>query len=440
MKQFEFEDDKFLNSNNKKFIEKDVKTLLDKNPRLNLFLEYLNKNKVNFKILGEVEDSYLIIKTSTIDPKYFIIIINKKDTKNYLLDYKNIKYFQKAFSNDKNNFANFYILFLDPSLNSIDDVLFKSSYVDFKRISLKTEFKRISNVDLKISLKRELRKGLPIGIYSEKNKLNDLTGKEWIKFTKSWFTHNPPPRNKIEILHPAKFPETLIEDFIKFFTKENQIVLDPFLGTGSTSVAAKNTIRSCIGVEINKNYAEIAKSRINQKKIDKWAYSDKENLMYKIINNDSSKLDEIWQKNKLPLVDFCITSPPYWNQLKRNFMRQEKRKEMGLDTVYSENPKDIGNIDDYREFINAQKKIFEEVYKVIKNKGYLVIITNNVFYNGRLFPLAHDTAVSLSEKWVLKDEKIWCQNDKALLPLGINNAWVANRCHQYCLIFRKEQN
>lgn len=270
MKQFEFEDfNKFLNSNNK-FIEKNIKTLLDKNPRLNLFLEYLNKNKVNYKILDEVEDSYLIIKTYTIDPKYFIIIINEKDTKNYLLDYNDITYFQKALSNDKNNYRNFYIIFLDPSLNSIDDVLIKSSYVDFKRISLKMEFKRIFNVDLKISLKRELRKGLPIGIYSEKNKLNDLTGKEWIKFTKSWFIHNPPPRKEIEILHPAKFPETLIEEFIKFFTKEEELILDPFLGTGSTVVATKNTLRSCIGFEINQKYAEISKSRLLQSNLNKW--------------------------------------------------------------------------------------------------------------------------------------------------------------------------
>lgn len=119
-------------------------------------------------------------------------------------------------------------------------------------------------------------------------------------------------------------------------------------------------------------------------------------------------------------------------------MRQKERVNIGLDTIYSENPEDIGNVDDYKEFIKKQKTIFDEVYNILKNKGYLVIITNNAFYNGRLYPLALDTAISLSDKWILKDEKIWCQDDKTLLPLGINNAWVANRCHQYCLIFRKE--
>ena len=49
------------------------------------------------------------------------------------------------------------------------------------------------------------------------NKLNDLTGTQWIKFTKSWFIQNPPPRKETEILHPAKFPEALAKEFISFF-------------------------------------------------------------------------------------------------------------------------------------------------------------------------------------------------------------------------------
>ena len=52
-----------------------------------------------------------------------------------------------------------------------------------------------------------------------KNKLNDLDSKTWLKFQKSWFIHNPPPRKKGVLAHPAKFPETLAQEFIEFFTK-----------------------------------------------------------------------------------------------------------------------------------------------------------------------------------------------------------------------------
>ena len=82
--------------------------------------------------------------------------------------------------------------------------------------------------------------------------------------------------------------------------------------------------------------------------------------------------------------------------------------------------------------------MFEQIYELTKPKGYLIIITNNIFTSGRLFPLAYDTATSLAGTWVLKDEIMWLQDDKRLLALGVNNAWVGNRCHQFCLIFRKE--
>lgn len=266
-----------------------------------------------------------------------------------------------------------------------------------------------------------------------KNKLNELTGKEWIKFTKTWFIHNPPPRGKTKMLHPASFPETLIEEFIKFFTKRYQWVLDPFLGTGSTLVATQKSMRNGIGIEIYPQYAEIARRRLTQKKL-----LGHEEIREIVISGDSRAIVKIFQENDFPKVDFCITSPPYWNQLKRNYIRQKKRGEKGLDTHYGDKPEDIGNLNDYKEFIREQKKIFDGVYEVLKDFGYLVVITNNVFFDGRIYPLAFDTLISLSEKWVPKDEKIWLQNDKPLLPLGIYNAWVGNRSHQYCLIFRKE--
>ena len=268
---------------------------------------------------------------------------------------------------------------------------------------------------------------------SRPNKLNELTGKNWIKFTKSWFIHNPPRREESKMLHPACFPETLIHEFIEFFTKKYQWVFDPFLGTGSTLVSAQASLRNGIGIEIYEQYAEIARKRLQQKKL--FEHHQVEEV---VITGDSQNIAAIFKERNLPQVDFCITSPPYWNQLKRSHIRQKERGEKGLDTHYGGEEEDIGNIDDYRNFIKEQKRIFNGVYEVLKDYGYLVVITNNVFCGGRLYPLAFDTLISLSEKWVPKDEKIWLQDDKTLLPLGIYNAWVGNRCHQYCLIFRKE--
>ncbi len=275
------------------------------------------------------------------------------------------------------------------------------------------------------------------GRYNPGNKLNDLTGKEWIKFTKSWFIHRPKKRKENEVLHPAKFPESLVAEFISFFTKENAWVLDPFAGTGSTLIAAGELNRNAIGIELQEKYNSIALNRIQ---------SGNFNTKILSIKGSALKLKQVLEENGFNDLkfDYVITSPPYWNQLERNNIRQKNRKEKGLDTVYSLEEEDLGNIKDYDKFLEWQAEIFDEVYDVTKNKGYLTIITNNIYYKSKLYPLAFDTATSLTERgnrsWILKDEKIWLQDDKPLIALGVNNAWVGNRHHQYCLIFRKEEN
>jgi len=208
--------------------------------------------------------------------------------------------------------------------------------------------------------------------------------------------------------------------------------------------------RSGIGVEVVKDWSDVAQMRVEktlaQKRgseflLESMGYEPGK-LLIKVIHGDSRYLSKMWKENKFPLIDYCITSPPYWNQLKRNYIRQKGRVKKGLATKYSEDSTDIGNIDDYYGFLKALKEIFNEVYKVTKNKGYLTVITNNVFFDGRVYPLAFDTLKILSEEpysWVPKDEKIWLQDDKPLLPLGIYNAWIGNRAHQYCLILRKEE-
>ncbi len=273
------------------------------------------------------------------------------------------------------------------------------------------------------------------GKYNIKNKLNNLTGKEWIKFTKSWFIHSPKRRKENEILHPAKYPESLVEEFITFFSKEGDWVFDPFLGTGSTLIAAGNTGRNGIGIELMKKYFDTAKKRITAGNFT--------SELIPVIGS-SLKLKTLLEKHLgEKKIDYVITSPPYWNQLERNNIRQKNRKATGLDTRYSKKKEDIGNIREYEDFIEKQAEIFDEIFDITKSGGYLTIITNNVYFKSKLYPLAFDTATSLTKRgeksWVLKDEKIWLQNDKPLLPLGVNNAWVGNRHHQYCLIFRKEK-
>ena len=64
--------------------------------------------------------------------------------------------------------------------------------------------------------------------------------------------------------HPAVYPLYIIQELIKLLSKENDLVLDPFCGSGTTCIAAKNLKRQYLGVEINPDYVNLAKERIKQ--------------------------------------------------------------------------------------------------------------------------------------------------------------------------------
>jgi len=69
-------------------------------------------------------------------------------------------------------------------------------------------------------------------------------------------------------LHPTQKPVLLLEDLIKTFSNENDLVVDLTMGSGSTGVACKNTNRNFIGIEMNEEYFKIAEQRINKTKYE----------------------------------------------------------------------------------------------------------------------------------------------------------------------------
>jgi hypothetical protein len=99
---------------------------------------------------------------------------------------------------------------------------------------------------------------------------------------------------------------------------------------------------------------------------------------------------------------------------------------------------DLGNIENYEEFLQVLVDIYRRIYDVLCDKSYITIIVKNVKKKGKLYPLAWDLARRLSEFYVLKDERIWIQDKVRLAPYGYPYAWVSNILHHYCLILRKE--
>jgi len=272
-----------------------------------------------------------------------------------------------------------------------------------------------------------------------RNRLNDLSNKEWLKFQKSWFVHNPPPRKKEVLRHPAKFPETLAQEFIEFFTKKEETVFDPMAGTGSTLVAAMRAGRNSYGVELNPGYAQIAREVIAEEYQTQGLASQR--IKAEVIMGDANKIGQIITDHQVPKIDYVLTSPPYWDMLHaRGAQTQKKRRgDSNLDLLYSEDIHDLGNIHDYEEFLDHLTAIYAALKPFLRVNAYLTIIVKNVKKGGVIYPLGWDLARQLSSSYALKDEKIWCQDNQRLAPYGMGNAWVSNTFHHYCLQFRNEE-
>ena len=268
-------------------------------------------------------------------------------------------------------------------------------------------------------------------LVDKRNKLNNLNGKDWIKSTKSYWISEKCVDDKIALKHPAPFMVKDIIKLVSFFTKKKQIVLDPFNGTGTTLLACCRTGRKGIGIDLNKNYNDLAKKRLK----DQPNYKDQ-----KIIFGNS--LNKI--KNIEGEINYCVTSPPYHNILrnKGNGIREVKdnyRKgaRTGVE-YYSENKNDLGNQKSYQKFLDLFEKIMKEVFFKLKNRSYTSIIISDFTVNKKEKNVQGDV-VNLMQNigFDFVGTTVLLQETKPLYPFGYPYSYVINHHHQNIINFRK---
>jgi DNA modification methylase len=255
----------------------------------------------------------------------------------------------------------------------------------------------------------------------------------------AWFILKPQPRKKNEVLHPAKYPEDLVEMLVKTFTQEGENVFDPMSGTGSTQMAALKEGRNGYGTELSEFFADIANNRCSE-------YNDptQSALFNGVRNNDFKVLHKdarLIAPADFPELDYIVTSPPYWDMLNmKGAENQAKRKEKGLKTNYSDDLDDLGNIADYNKFIAELCDVYFNLVQFLKPGGYMTIVVKNIKKQGRSYPFAWDLGRELQKELNLLPEVFWCQDDISIAPYGYGNTWVSNTFHQYCLTFQKPLN
>ncbi len=91
--------------------------------------------------------------------------------------------------------------------------------------------------------------------------VSDLKKQEFMDWTKSIWHINPSSR---VLPHPAPYPEELVHRIIKLFSFKDEVILDPFVGSGTTPLVCKQLNRKFIGIDLSKKYCEIAERRLSQ--------------------------------------------------------------------------------------------------------------------------------------------------------------------------------
>jgi len=274
-----------------------------------------------------------------------------------------------------------------------------------------------------------------------RNKLNDLSNKEWMILSKSIWVSRPGPRDYLKSKHPATFAESDISRLLQFFTKKNHRVLDPFLGVGSTLISCRDNGRSGYGIELIPKWAEIARHRLNQSqmRLEFAQNGESESLLKQTILSGDSK--DVLKKFEDNYFQFIVTSPPYWKILQKDKDHKAKRERVskGLDTKYSELKADLGNTKNYKSFLCKLQIIFKECFRILENKKYMAVIVTDFKHKSRYYSFHADLTESISDiGFTHEGIIILVQDNKNLYPYGIPYAYVPNINHQYILIFRKK--
>lgn len=273
------------------------------------------------------------------------------------------------------------------------------------------------------------------GAIDPRNLLNDLTGKEWIPETISVWNQKGLGANhvdaEIEKQHPAPFSFTDVSRLIRFFTKAGNIVLDPFVGVGSTLKACAIEGRVGVGFELNPRYAELAKVRVEKEVRNLFSTAPEQ----KILIGDSRILAKELEENS---IDFVVTSPPYWNILhKKDRKVKLERESKNLDTRYSDDEKDLGNIHNYENFIAELSNIFADCTIALKPKKHMAIIVSDFREKSKYVMFHSDLARELEKHSLeLRGITILYQRHKGIFPYGYPVAYVPNIHHQYILILQ----
>lgn len=273
--------------------------------------------------------------------------------------------------------------------------------------------------------------------YSLDNKLNHLSGAEWVYFTNSVLNTSFTTRGKDDCgykyrkIHPTPKPPNLMKDIIEFFTKENEIVLDYFMGVGGSLLGASMSNRKAVGIDLNPDYIAAYKKASNYMNLE---YQDT------ICGNSLDILkDKDFIKKYKENISLVLIDPPYGDMMSRKKTGEDMKKHGKIETPFTDSKYDLGNMNK-NDFLNSLKDSVSLSLDLLKNDHYIAIFIKDLQPCGKEINMLHyDIVNKLNEipNLYYTGMKIWADQTATLFPYGYPYSYVSTQIHQYILFFRK---
>lgn len=197
--------------------------------------------------------------------------------------------------------------------------------------------------------------------------INCLTAKDWLKCQLGvWqFTYEKRDVRDKE-LHPATFPISLAKKVIELFTHQGELVLDPFVGSGTTLVAAQDSNRNAVGFDLLPKYVDLCGLRLSENHM----FNNSEQIA---IQDDARNIYKYFDEETISLI---WTSPPYANLLNRKRQNKSRRDRINdqLNKIeqYSQDDRDLGTYD-LEKYTESMGDIYESLLPLLKEKAHCVI-------------------------------------------------------------------
>lgn len=234
------------------------------------------------------------------------------------------------------------------------------------------------------------------------NHINCLSAKNWLKSQLGVWQFTYEKRDiRDKSIHPATFPISLSKKIIELFTHEGELVLDPFVGSGTTLVAAQDLNRNAVGFDLHKKYIDICTNRLKENNL----FNQAQQIA---IRDDARNINNYLKEESVSLI---WTSPPYSNLLNRKRKNKSRRnrnnEQLNKVEQYSQDVRDLGTyeLDKYTE---AMGDIFESLIPLLKIKGHCVINIPDMWWNNRRITIHISVVNELRKRgYELRNTIIW---------------------------------